>query len=308
MANESPPIAVRAALPVVLNVLDVRRENDEMVTVFLARPEEAEAAPMGLDLAAFVPGRFFMVWLPGLDEKPYAVCRLDAERIGVTVQKRGPFSTAMSGLTPGARVGLRGPFGRGFWGAGNHGDGGRVALIGGGCGTAVVAPMRSGLPQASVVQGSRTAGVVLRMADLGEQVVFTDDGSAGRKGMPTEWLAEQLQAGALDAVYTCGPEAMMFGVVSLCREAGVECQACLERYMKCGIGVCGQCECDGRRVCVEGPVFSAEELAEMPSFGRRRRDKAGRLIALDVCPAGPQGIPNGLATKGTKSRKNGNSN
>ena len=287
MANERPASGVRAALPVVLNVLEVRRENDEMVTVFLVRPDEAEAAALGLELAAFEPGRFFMVWLPGLDEKPYAVSYLDEERVGITVQRRGPFSTTLSGLTPGAKVGLRGPFGRGFWGLTQHGDGARVALIGGGCGTAVVAPMRSVLPQATVVQGSRTAGVVLRTAELGEQVIFTDDGSAGRKGFPTEWLAEQSEAGALDAVYTCGPEAMMVGVVALCREAGVECQACLERYMKCGIGVCGQCECDGRRVCVEGPVFSAEELADMPSFGRRRRDKAGRLITLDACPAGP---------------------
>ena len=163
--------------------------------------------------------------------------------------------------------------------------------------------LSAGLPRATVVQGARTAGVVLRMADLGEQVIFTDDGSEGREGFPTEWLAEQLQAGALDAVYTCGPEAMMVGVVSLCREAGVECQACMERYMKCGIGVCGQCECDGRRVCVEGPVFSAQELAEMPSFGRRRRDKAGRVIILDACPSGPQGDAPELTTKITKNTK-----
>ena len=74
-----------------------------------------------------------------------------------------------------------------------------------------------------------------------------------------------------------------------CRAAGVACQASLERYMKCGIGVCGQCDCDGRRVCVEGPTFSIEELEEMPSFGRTRRDKTGRRItvtAADECRPG----------------------
>ncbi len=291
MPDERPPAGVRPALPVMLRVVEVCRENDEMVTVYLARADEAEAAAMGLELAAFVPGRFFMVWLPGLDEKPYAVSSLDAERVGLTVQQRGPFSTAMGALRPGERVGLRGPFGRGFWGLQDHGDGGRVALIGGGCGTGVVAPMRELLPQAAVVQGSRTAGVVLRLPALDGQVVFTDDGTEGCRGFPTEWLAAQLRAGALDAVYTCGPEAMMVGVATLCREAGVPCQVCMERYMKCGIGVCGQCECDGRRVCVEGPVFTTEELAEMPSFGRRRRDKAGRIIVLDSCPSGSQAAP-----------------
>jgi len=301
MAHEHPTSGVRAALPVVLDVVEVRRENDEMVTVFLARPDEAEAAAMGLALAEFVPGRFFMVWLPGLDEKPYAVSHLDDERVGLTVQRRGPFSTTLSGMAPGGKVGLRGPFGHGFWGVQKHGDGARVALIGGGCGTGVVAPMRAVLPKATVVQGARTAGVVLRLPGLGEQVIFTDDGTEGRKGFPTEWLGEQLQAGGLDAVYTCGPEAMMVGVVSLCREAGVECQVCMERYMKCGIGVCGQCECDGRRVCVEGPAFSAEELAEMPSFGRRRRDKSGRMITLDACPSGPKEP----TTENTESTENG---
>ena len=129
MPDERPPAGVRPALPVMLRVVEVCRENDEMVTVYLARADEAEAAAMGLELAAFVPGRFFMVWLPGLDEKPYAVSSLDAERVGLTVQQRGPFSTAMGALRPGERVGLRGPFGRGFWGLQDHGDGGRVACF-----------------------------------------------------------------------------------------------------------------------------------------------------------------------------------
>ena len=112
------PAADRFAvsLPVVLTLDEVRRENDEMVTLYFPVPEPAESADRGLDLAAFVPGQFFMVWLPRLDEKPYAVSFLGDDRVGITVQQRGPFSTALTGLGPGARVGLRGPFGRGFRG------------------------------------------------------------------------------------------------------------------------------------------------------------------------------------------------
>ena len=279
-----------ASLPVVLTLAEVRRENDEMVTLYFPAPEPAEAAARGLDLAAFVPGQFFMVWLPRLDEKPYAVSFLGDGRVGITVQQRGPFSTALTELTPGARVGLRGPFGRGFRGAADH-DPSRVAIVGGGCGTAVLAPMARRLPGATVVQGARSANVILRPEGLGEQVVFTDDGSDGRQGFPTEWLVEQAEAGAVDAVYTCGPEVMMAAVAELCRGAGMACQAGLERYMKCGIGVCGQCECDGQRVCVEGPVFDLADLARMPSFGRRRRDKTGRFVVPDHCPTGPGAGP-----------------
>jgi dihydroorotate dehydrogenase electron transfer subunit len=73
---------------------------------------------------------------------------------------------------------------------------------------------------------------------------------------------------------------MMAPVVDACRRAGVECQASLERHMKCGFGVCGQCECDGRLVCQDGPVFSAGELAKMPSFGRHTRLKSGRKVGI----------------------------
>ncbi len=281
---------LRPALPVVLPVVRVERENAEAATLFLSL-DGVEDDP-ALDLAAFVPGRFFMVWIPRMDEKPYAVSHMEEGRLGVTVQRRGPFSNRLCEMTPGERIGLRGPYGRGFWGVEEQGDGSGVALIGGGCGMAVLAPLAERLPRATVVQGARRSDVLFFTERFPGQVIFTDDGSAGRGGFPTEWLAEETAAGRVRMVYTCGPEEMMLGVVDICRRAGVDCQASLERYMKCGIGVCGQCDCDGRRVCVEGPTFGLEELARMPSFGRRRRDKAGRAFQIgppDACPSGPVG-------------------
>jgi dihydroorotate dehydrogenase electron transfer subunit len=282
---------LRPSLPVALTVREVRRENEAMVTLYCAVPEACDAAARGLDLAAFVPGRFFMLWLPRLGEKPYAVSYLDERRVGITAQARGPFSTALCALEPDARLGLRGPFGRGFWDLERYADSERVALIGGGCGMAVLGPLVRALPHAKVVQGARTADALLFTDEVPEQVIFTDDGSAGRQGFPTEWLEEQTAAGALDAVYTCGPEVMMAGVAWTCLRTGIACQASMERYMKCGIGVCGQCECDGRLVCQDGPTFSAEELARMPSFGHVRRDAAGRRIEVAEaarCPSAPR--------------------
>jgi dihydroorotate dehydrogenase electron transfer subunit len=274
-----------------------------MVTLFLPLPEPGCAAPQGLDMAAFRPGRFFMLWLPRLDEKPYAVSYLDGERLGITVLERGPFSRRLCDLEPGATLGLRGPFGRAFWDYERHADSERAALVGGGCGMAVLAPLADRLPRASVVQGARSADGLLYEERFRNHVIFTDDGSAGRRGFPTEWLEERVEQGALDMVYTCGPEVMMAAVASICRRAGIGCQVSLERYMKCGIGVCGQCDCDGRRVCVEGPTFGLDELEEMPSFGRARRDKMGRRMPLseaDRCPSGPvpPPAPDGQARPG----------
>ena len=284
----SAPFA--ASLPVVLTVEEVKRETEGMVTLFFARPDPAEAAAQGLDLEAFSPGRFFMVWLPRLDEKPYAVSYLDEERFGISVQKRGPFSTRLCEARPGEKVGLRGPFGRGFWDLEHHAGSDAVALMGGGCGMAVLAPLAERLPRAAVVQGARTAGALVFRDRFPGHVVFTDDGSAGRKGFPTEWLKEH--AGRLEMVYTCGPEEMMAAVAAVCRPEGIGCQVSMERYMKCGVGVCGQCDCDGQRVCLEGPTFSLEELAAMPSFGRVRRDRTGRrvdVVEAGRCPTGPEG-------------------
>jgi len=272
--------ALPASLPVTMKVVEVRRESRRAVTLMLDRRGRPEAARLGLDLEAFRPGQFFMLWLPRVDEKPYTASYLDAERVGITVQECGPFSARLCALEPGAMLGLRGPFGRPFWGVEKHADSDRVVLIGGGSGMATLALLAEALPRATLVQGARSEDALLFRQRFPEQLVFTDDGSAGRRGLPTEWLSGQVEAGRVEMVYTCGPEPMMAAVVEICRRGGVDCQVSMERHMKCGIGVCGQCECDGRRVCLEGPVFSAEELAGMPSFGRVKRDKTGRRIPV----------------------------
>ncbi len=288
MTMEAQKGPLTPAVPAVLPVIDVKRENAGAVTVWLSLEELGDQP--GLDLGAFVPGQFFMVWIPRMNEKPYAVAYLDEDRIGITVQKRGPFSTRMCEMKPGEPVGIRGPYGRGYWAVEEHSPGEDVVILGGGCGMAVLAHLAERLPEATVVQGARRAEALFFRDRFPDQVLFTDDGSAGSRGFPTEWLRERVDAGKVKAVYSCGPEQMMLRLVEICREAGVPGQMSLERYMKCGIGVCGQCDCDGRRVCVEGPTFSLEELAEMPSFGHRRRDKTGRAVRTgpaDACPSGP---------------------
>ena len=110
-----------------------------------------------------------------------------------------------------------------------------------------------------------------------KMVYSTDDGSFGRRGICTECLPEAIKGG-VDYVYCCGPEKMMTDVFRICRDSGVRGEFSLERYMKCGFGVCGSCTLDptGWRVCKEGPVFTAEDLAKVTEFGRYKRDGSGR--------------------------------
>ena len=39
----------------------------------------------------------------------------------------------------------------------------------------------------------------------------------------------------------------------------------LENRMKCGVGRCGRCNCGPVYVCKEGPIFSFEQLSQLPS-------------------------------------------
>ncbi|UCD13600.1 MAG: hypothetical protein JSW60_08595, partial [Thermoplasmatales archaeon] len=108
-------------------------------------------------------------------------------------------------------------------------------------------------------------------------VISTDDGSAGRKGSASELAKEILQQEEIDAVITCGPEMMMKALLDYCDN--ITFQASLERYMKCAMGICGQC-CIGKglRVCKDGPVFDGKTLKDFEDFGIYRRDSAGRKI------------------------------
>ncbi len=79
-------------------------------------------------------------------------------------------------------------------------------------------------------------------------------------------------------VYCCGPEVMLVKVAEIAHAQQVACQVSVERYMKCGLGVCGQCVCGSDRVCADGPVFDGLRLLENPDFGRRRLDAAARWL------------------------------
>lgn len=95
-------------------------------------------------------------------------------------------------------------------------------------------------------------------------IACTDDGSAGRHGFCTEPAAELLASRSYDYVATCGPAPMMKKVAALAADAGVYCEASLERMMSCGFGACNTCNVetvDGMKgACMCGPVFDATKV------------------------------------------------
>ncbi|NTV88019.1 MAG: hypothetical protein HGA21_14925, partial [Burkholderiaceae bacterium] len=57
-------------------------------------------------------------------------------------------------------------------------------------------------------------------------------------------------------------------------------QLSVERYMKCGFGICGQCALDDLLVCIDGPVLTLDQLEGKRDFGHWHRGPTGRRLEI----------------------------
>jgi len=229
------------------------------------------------------PGQFLMVWVPGVGERPISIANNDP--LTLSIANVGKVSSELHKLKPGSLLSFRGPLGNGFriqegWK--------RILVVGGGYGVAplyFLAKMAtSNKIETFAVVGAKTAKEIVYEDKLylvtKETFVTTDDGSKGAKG--TVMLeVERLMTTAghkPDAVFACGPERMMLAIARECLKHEIPCQLSLERYMKCGLGVCGSCDLGGKTVCKDGPVFDALEALSIKEFGESKRDASGKKV------------------------------
>ena len=108
-------------------------------------------------------------------------------------------------------------------------------------------------------------------------LVATNDGSAGIEGFTTHILEDLIKTEKIDLVQTCGPEKMMQVIAQMCVENNIPCEVSVERYMKCGFGICGQCVTEsGEKMCQTGPVVPAEKALSYEDFGVFHRGPEGQ--------------------------------
>ncbi len=246
----------------------------------------------------FIPGQFVMVWIPGIDEKPYTISHHTPTRFAITIEAKGIFSKQAVALNLGDLVGFRGPFGNGF-SVRSHRN---IAIVAGGCGMAPLAPLIETLeetleekaqadkntPDLLFIHGARSKEFLLYPNRFNTQRhVCTDDGSSGHKGFVTDLLEQEINTRQrsgrlpLEMVYACGPEIMMQRIFAICESVGIPCQVSLERYMRCGFGVCGACVCGDRVVCKDGPVFDSPALRTMDDFNKTALLKSGKPVPMN---------------------------
>lgn len=229
------------------------------------------------------PGQFVMLWLPGVDQKPFSIAANDHQTFTVVVFKIKDFTEALFKLKSGAMVGVTGPFGQPFtWQPKSH-----IIAVGGGYGSAplayiIRAGQRSGCSYELLI-GAKHKDLLLYPTVFPKHTfIATDDGSLGHPGYITDVLRQRLERLTnaqlkRTTIYVCGPEPMEYAAAHIAQEYSVPSQISIERYMKCGFGICGQCCVDdtGEPMCQVGPVVSGEHALTLAEFGQYHRDKAG---------------------------------
>ncbi|MFA5800335.1 MAG: hypothetical protein WC840_05270 [Candidatus Peribacteraceae bacterium] len=252
------------------------------------------------------PGQFVMLWVPGVDEIPMSIALDDGKKLQVTFFAVGDTTRKLAQLGKGDLVGIRGPFGTFYeWEHGEH-----LALVAGGYGAA---PMYFVAREAvkdgctlDVFVGARSQEHLLYISEFTKLPktkvhVATDDGSKGFKGYNVGVLQQFLAKGksaprpvrsgqrpgglrsgstasAVDQIFACGPERMLVAISELSFRRKIPSQFSLERYMKCGYGLCGNCVVDplGIRLCTDGPVVKNELCRKIAEFGKYHRDSLGK--------------------------------
>jgi len=254
--------------PKVVNIDESIKENSDVKTLLFKYPEN------------ITPGQFFMVWIPKIDEIPMSVSIIKKDKKGITFKRVGEATNALFDLKNGDKIGIRGPYGNGFKIVGKN-----ILFVGGGSGIATIVPAFEKAIEdkisSTILLGTKNKNEIFfekRIKKISSNVkISTDDGSKGYKGFASNLAEKLLENNNFDSIITCGPETMM---KNLFEKSDVKYfQASLERYMKCGIGLCGQC-CIGKglRVCEEGPVFNKKILKNIKDFGIYKRDASGKKI------------------------------
>lgn len=217
------------------------------------------------------PGQFVIVHLgDGAERIPLTIAgrHPDDGAISLVVQAVGKSTGDLVALEPGASIhDLAGPLGRPT----DLVAGGTAVCVAGGVGAAVASPIAEGLADLGTrvvtVLGARTADALVLVDELGsvgELVVCTDDGTAGRRGLVTDALTDLLAERVFDVVYVAGPVPMMRAVADVTRQHAVPTLASLNPIMVDGTGMCGGCRVsvggEMRFACVDGPEFDAHRV------------------------------------------------
>ena len=228
------------------------------------------------------PGQFMEVSVFGIGEAPISISSSPSRSNGtfeLCVRKVGDVTAALHNLKVGDKVGIRGPFGRGFPYENFRGK--DILFAPGGLG---LAPLRSLINQVLdernlygrviILYGARNPGELLFTDELKiwgdrddvELMLTVDRGDetwSGNVGVITTLFKYVSIYPRNTVAITCGPPVMYRFVLMEFFGKGISegnIYLSLERKMKCGVGKCGHCQINNVYACQSGPVFPYKEI------------------------------------------------
>ncbi|MDI3548389.1 MAG: hypothetical protein PWR10_2041 [Halanaerobiales bacterium] len=237
---------------------------------------------------SFLPGQFMETTVFGVGEAPFGFASSPTEKdfFEFSVKETGLVTEALHNLKEGDLIGIRGPYGNGF--PVEKARGKNIVFIGGGIG---LAPLRSLINyvldeqnrgefgRVQMLHAFRSPEDTLYNYDYSfwegapnTTVKYTIDNPAEGwehlVGFPHTLLASELECELPGTkFFTCGPPIMIKFVTEELRKMGIapaDIITTLEMKMSCGLGKCGRCNIGHKYICKDGPVFTLEELDQMP--------------------------------------------
>lgn len=240
------------------------------------------------------PGQFIILRIDEYGERvPFTIADFDREKGSVTiiVQIVGKTTKELSALEEGEEIlDFAGPLGMPTELEGLK----KVAVIGGGLGTAIAYPQAKKLhnmgAEVHVITGFRDESLIILEDELkavsDRLIITTDDGSNGTKGFVTDRLKELVDAGEkYDAVIAIGPLVMMRAVCNLTKEFGIKTIVSMNPVMIDGTGMCGGCRVivggETKFACVDGPDFDGHLIDWQAALNRQKMFKAEEKRSCD---------------------------
>ncbi len=253
-------------------------EESPLIKTFVLIPEEE---------FSFKTGQFIELAVDGIGEAPFTPSSspLISDRLEVTVMKTGYVTEYMHNLKPGAFMGIRGPYGRGYPVEKFYGK--EVLILGGGCGLAPIRSLlytlesiTSKLEKVILCYGSKTPADCIykplfsRLNNIEKFETYRtvdkgDEGWNESVGVVTGLLNKIKIDVKKSVAVVCGPPIMMkFGTIRLLEMGYTDelIYLSMEKNMSCGLGKCGHCMMGEFFVCKDGPVFTYSELKNTPDI------------------------------------------
>ena len=244
------------------------------------------------------PGQFIILRIDDHGERvPFTIADFDREKGTVTIIVQAVGKTTKDLALCEAGMELRdfvGPLGLPTKLEGKN----KVAVIGGGLGTAIAYPQAKKLhslgAQVHLIAGFRDKDLIILEDELkavsDKLIITTDDGSNGVKGFVTDQLKKLLESGEkYDEVIAIGPLVMMRAVCNLTKEYDIPTTVSMNPVMIDGTGMCGGCRVivggETKFACVDGPDFDGHKIDWDVAMNRQRmfKEQESHTIASGTC-------------------------